>query len=412
MPLPYYSDQEKSGELDFPYLLFFDDIKRTLGHVTTKDVGLIHPLQMRNIASYYYYAQQVYPNGALNWQRTAEVYFELIKLVAELGQLAKLAEIYFKSGFKINEGLQALYHAEDQLKTSKEQDWRVYTNALLHKYHTIYEGNIRASLVLAIFCLDVISNHEDHKQKSLEYYFEDDVSYDLKKIEKCKDFTFQHKLEYLCKGIEPHIRNAVGHKRIEYSDDKKVLLKDKSWNAEFTSAELERINQFILVNYYGQLTAQLLFEYDFKEKISLKGIRRYSNQKQLRILIDQEIRDSFFVTKDIRFETDESLIDCDVEKSIGFDHPSGTFVEYRGAVVSQERPGLDLEEYVLRVIHKIALLNTEFLKCRLNVYKYDETNFGSMTVDLKGAYEIARGDDGFNELKKRIISNTLVNERE
>lgn len=411
MPLPYYSDKLEPFGIDPSYLLFFDDIKKALDHIPAKDVGLVHPLHMRNIGNYYYYAQQalyIYPSGVLNWQRTIEIYFELLKLVVQLGYLKKLGEIYFKGSFKINEGLQALYH-EEQLKVSKEHDWRIHINALMNKYHTLYEANVRFSIVMAVFCLDIISGHDDAKKKTLDNYFDDDLSYHLKKIESCKEFTFQNKLEYLSKGINPNIRNAIGHKKIEYSDEEKVILRDRNWKDEFTVSDFERMIQFILVNYYGQITAQLLFVYDYNEKIDFKGFKRYSNLKQLRILIDQEIRNSFLIPKDIRFENDNSLISCDVEKRPGFDHPSETFMNYCGATIGHQRPGLNLEEYILRVIYHIALLDTDFTECTINVNKFDGTSFGSMTVDLKGAYEIAREDDGYNKLKKRVISNSIKN---
>ncbi len=168
--------------------------------------------------------------------------------------------------------------------------------------------------------------------------------------------------------------------------------------------------QFIMVNYYGQITAQLLFAYDYHEKIDLKGFKPYTNLKQLRILIDQEIKNSFLIAKDIRFENNNSLISCDLEKSPGFDHPSETFMNYHGATIGHRRPGLNLEEYVFRVVYHIALLNTDFTECTINVNKFDGTSFGSMTVDLNSAYEIAREDDGFNELKKKIISNSIKSE--
>ena len=410
MPLPYYSDKYGPSSLDPSYLLFFEEIKESLGHITTKNVGLVPPMHMRNISNYYYYAQQVYPDGALNWQRTVEIYFELIRLTVELGNLNQLAEIYYKSSFKINEGLQGLYHSEEDLKTSKDQDWRIHINALMQNYHTLYEANIRHSLVMAIFCLDIIANHNDIKIKSLDDYFDDDVSYGLKKIEKCKDFSFQNKLEYLSICIEPHIRNAIGHKKIEYTDDKTVKLEDKSWKSEFTISAFERRNQFLLVNYYGQITAQLLFDYDYLEKIDFKRFKLYSNLKQLRILIDQEIRNSYLVPKDIRFENNNSSISCDVEKSSGFDHPSQFFMNFKGAKIGQRRPGLYLEDYVLRVIYYIALFNTDFTECTICVNKSDCTSFGSIKVDLNGAYEIANEDDGFNKLKAKILSNSIRNE--
>ena len=412
MPLPYYSDKHEPFGSDPSYLLFFDDIKKTLGHITAKDVGLVHPLHMRNIGNYYYYAQQalyIYPSGVLNWQRTIEIYFELIKLVVQLGSLEKLGEIYFKGSFKINEGLQALYH-EEQRKSSKEDDWRIRINALMHKYHTLYEANVRYSIVMAIVCLDIISDHKDAKKKTLDDYFDDDLSYHLKKIEKCKEFTFQNQLEYLEKGINSNVRNAIGHKKIEYTDEETVILKDRKWEDNFAISDFERMIQFIMVNYYGQITAQLLFAYDYHEKIDLKGFKPYTNLKQLRILIDQEIRNSFLIAKDIRFENNNSLISCDLEKSLGFDHPSEIFMNYHGATIGHRRPGLNLEEYVFRVIYHIALLNTDFTECTINVNKFDGTSFGSMTVDLNGANEIAREDDGFNELKKRIISNSIKDE--
>ena len=413
MTLPYYSDKNRPHGIDPSYLLFLEEIRSSLGHIISKNIGLAPPEYLASIATYYQKAQQSYyinPSGTLNWQNTAEIYFELIKLSADLGYLNQLAEISLKSSHKINEGLQELYHLSESLNTSKELDWQIYMKNLMEKYHTLYEANIRHSLVMIVYCLDIISNHKDLQIKSLDDYFNDDVSYNISKIENCRNISFQHNLEYLTKGIEPHIRNALGHKKIEYTDEKTVILEDKSWKSKFSISNFEEINEYILVNYYGQITAQILFLYEYQENIDFQIVKAYSNLKELRILIDKEITNSFLVPLDIRFENNNSKISCDVKKSMGFDFPSTFFTNVNGANISQERPGLILEDSVFRVIYHIALLDTDFTECTINAKKYDGSSLGSIKVDLNKAYEIAYKDDGFSKLKEQILSNSINNE--
>ena len=413
MPLPYYLDKNKPNQPDFPYQLFIDDIRETIGHIIDKNIGLLPSQHLRNIAAYYHIADSAiynYQKGIINWKRTIEIYFELIKIVAGLGEFEKMIEIYSSSILHINEGQQALFHIEDQLKATKEKDWQVRFNCLLEKYHTIYEGNIRYSLILAVYCLDKIADHNDGKTKSIEKYFNDDVSYHIKKISQCKNFTFVGNLDYLVMEVEAHIRNAISHKQIEYGDEHNVILSDREWKAEFKLGEFERIIETINISCIAQITALILFAYEFKEKFDSTRVRSYLNLKQLRILVDHEIRSSFLVSKDIRFEKDNTLIVCDIEKSAGFDYPSETFIGYHGIGICSERPTLNLEDQILKVIYYIANLNTDFIECRFNVFKYDGKQLGSIVVSLNGATELVKGNDWLGELKKKIVLNTLKDE--
>ena len=68
------------------------------------------------------------------------------------------------------------------------------------------------------------------------------------------------------------------------------------------------------VNFLGQMTALLLFAYEYNERMDFTNLKLYSSTKQLRILIEQQIYDSYLVANDIIFEKNETCLTCKVQK--------------------------------------------------------------------------------------------------
>ena len=408
MPLPFYASKRNKDNYGFPHLLFLKDLKENLDHILNKSIGKMHPDHLKQIAQYYYFAQGAVYNfgqGVIIWRRVIEGCYEFIRLAVALGKVNELASIYFQAFIKINEGIQSLFHLEEQLKSAKKKDWRVLTTVLMDKYHTLYEANIRHTFVFIIYCLDIISDHKDYRQKSIEQYFEDDLSYHCKKIENCKNYPFQNNIMNLLVGVEPNIRNAIGHKKIEFGDDYNVILTDREWKKELKYGEFERMIETLTLNYYGQITSLLMFIFDYKDEINFKEFKTYTNSKQLRILIDVELRNSYFKPKDIVFEKDDTVLMCDIEKESGFDYPSQVFANIEGSKFKTDRPGLVLREQILRAAKVIFEINNNFIECQFNLFKYDGKSLGSMIIDLKGFSKEQQ------EIKKFIIKDSLIDEK-
>ena len=396
---------------DFPHLLFMEDIQKTLGHITRKTIGTVYPPHLKLIASYYYYAQGAIYNldqGVIIWQRTVEAYFELIKLVADLGKIDEMSKIYFQAFFKINEGLQYLYHNDQQFKLLGSEDWRARINCLLEKYHILFEANVRFSIIMAIYCLDIISENNDAINRPINKYFEDDLSYHIKKIENCRHFNFQNELINLIVGLEPNMRHAIAHRHIEYGDEFNVILTNRNWKHEYKIGEIERINETTQLNYYGQITSMLLFLNEYKENIDFKVHKSYTNLKQLRILIDTEIRNSYLTPIDIRFQNNNFRIECDIEKQSGFDSPSEIFGGIRGVKFHTQRPALQLRQQIFRVVYFILRLNTEFKECQFNLFKFGKS-LGSIRIDMN---KLSKIEDKKieEEIHKHILSDNLKDE--
>ncbi len=416
MSLPYYS--RKRSPTDFPaggILFTLPDIEKVIGHITKRSPILLPYPHIRSLVHCYLFAEHAVHHGnqgVVIWKKTIEIYFELIKLAAGLGKYNEMHQIYLNVEEHIVEGQQDLYHCDEEMESVKERDAEVRFKVLMEKYHTLYEKNIRHSITIAIYCLDLVSNHKDINEKSLAKYCEDDLSYKLRKIEDCKNVRFINDLSFLSKGIEPHVKNAISHKRIEYGEESNIVFKDidkkgNEWHREFRLAEFEKLVEAIQINFLAQVAAMTLFVYDYQDKLNFTEIKRFRNLKQLRSLIDEFIYESLFISQDIRFVDNNSKIICDVKKTDGFDYPTELFGKLGAIKFRKKRPPLKADKQALRIVFYIARLGTEFRECEVNVFNYKQ-KCGSIKVNLAEWAKILQSEYTKEDLYKHIIETTFV----
>ena len=339
-----------------------------------------------------------------------EIYFELIRLVAALNKYEEMRDLYLESMEYILEGQNDLFNCNEQIESVLGKDLEVQFKAFMDKYHTLHEGNVRYSISLAVFCLDYVANHKDI-DKSPERYCRDDLSYKVSKIEKCKNYSFTNDLNSLLLGINPHIRNAISHKTVQYGEDSIVTFCDRTWAKEYSIREFEALVEAIEINFNAQMAALTLFTYEYEDQLDFKVVKPYFNLKQLRIEIDRQVHDSYFVTRDITFDEENSCIICDVEKKLGFDSPSELFGNIKGFKFRKKIPKLDAEHQALRVAHTIALLRTDFDKCRINVLDCKDSVIGYIEVDLAQWTKLAEQESTKSDFEKHILANTLKREK-
>lgn len=409
MTLPYYArKQSPVNSPELGLLLDIPELKKNLGHILErKNIGLLPIDYLGSISSAYHFASHS-TSGLNQWVRIVEIYFELIKLCVALNKYNEMFNIYICIMSKIFEGQQDLYNCQEQVDAVKNKDVEIYFKALVDKYFSLYEHNIRYTLSLAIYCLDLISNHKDASKKNAENYCDNDLSYKLEKIETCLKLKFRNDLNNLKLGIEHHIRNAIAHKKYEYGEIKNMIFYDRGgWKAEYKIEVFKELIEKIQLNFHAQGTALQLFMYEYEDLIDKSTIKPYQNVKQLKTFIVREINDSYFIPKDIRFEG-KSII-CDVEKKAGFDYPSSTMGNINGMrFYSERKDPLKADLQALRVIHGIALLETDFEVCRINIVDYLQKPQGSVEVNLKKWTELVRTKYAKKDLDRYIVINTFL----
>lgn len=416
MSLPYYlRDRIPIGPPVGGILATLPDIKNTIGHITKRPPILLPYPYIESLVQSYLFAEHAVHHdneGIIIWRKTIEIYFELVKLAADLGKHNKMWQIYLNAMKHIVEGQQDLYHCDEEIESVKDRAVEVRFRTLMEKYHTLYEKNIKYSITIAIYCLDLISNHKDINEKSLAEYCEDDLSYKLKKIEACGNYRFINDLSFLLKGIEPHVKNAISHRRIEYGEESNIIFKNRDrkgneWQREFKLVEFEKLIEAIQINFLAQSATMMLFVYDYQDKLNFEGIKRFRNLKQLRALIYGIIQEAFFISKDIRFVDDNSKIICDVQKTNGFDYPSECIGKLSGKLIRKKRPALKADEQALRIAFDIAHLDTEFQECEVNVFDYKQ-KCGNIKVNLAEWTKIVQSEYTKEDLDKYIIENAFV----
>ncbi len=416
MPLPYYS--RKRSPINSPIggiLLTLPDIKKTIGHITKRSPILLPYPHIGSLVQSYLFAEHAVYHGkeaVKIWKKTIEIYFELIKLGVDLGKYKEMYDIYLIAMEHIVEGQQDLYYCDEEIESVKDKDVEVRFKALVGKYHTLYEKNVRYSITLAIYCLDLVSNHKDMNKKSLAEYCEDDLSCKLNKIKSCQGYKFINDLSFLTRGIEPLVKNAISHKRIEYGEEFNIIFRDRDRKGnerqrEFKLGEFAKIVEATQINFTAQETGMALFVYDYQDKLSFGEVKQFRNLKQLRALIDRSIQEAFFIPKDIRFVDNNSKVICDVEKTSGFDYPSEWLGNLSGVKFRKGRPALKADEQALRIVSDIANLKTEFRECQINVYDYKQ-KCGSVKVNLDEWTKIVQSEHSKEDLDKHIIENTLT----
>lgn len=403
----YYSGkQDNYDSISRGLLLFLPDLKRELSTYTKKDISELQQPFFQHIASSYQHALNSHSvNGLGIWRNVIKIYYELIDLCLQLNKHQEMYELYGIMTLFLSEGQQELFYCNEQLESAKDSDINILLKLHCDKYHTIYESSYRYSLTLASYCLDHISGHTDIN-KDFEQMCKDDVSYKITKIGECKSYSFKNDLKILYEGVKPIIRHSIAHKTFEYLENNKIKLINRKEVCELGLYELQQEIEKIYINFLGQLTAVTLFAFDNISKIDFSKIKRYSSDKQLRIIMDQEFRRLSFKPRTIEFHNNSII--CNVDAPVGWDSPTELMGDLGGGSFYKKFEPVNLKYTVLRIIYYFADLKTRFHNCLVNVYEFtSDEMIGYVEVNLAEWTKLYDSMPSVEELDKYIISSTL-----
>jgi len=418
MALPYYSKKRDDGLTsgDMGIWLYLPDLKKEIGHLSKNDLGQLPLRTFGSLVSSYEFAKNsLYcaGKGLYILRKTMEIYLELLKLGTNLGKFNLLTDVYLKVMEYLRDGQQETFHCNEQIKIVKDQDIEVRLKIILDKYHSLYEHNYKYSITLPVYCFDLIASHKDLNKKSIEDYCNDDVSYKVDKINSGLGYNLMNDAKLLLNGVDPHIRNAIGHKKVKFDLNHKVILSDRDgWQNEFNYGDLDALVESLHLNIYAHFSAMTLYIYNHKDELendSRFSSRKYTDLKDLQHDIYEEIKKAYFIPIDIKFDEENSKIICNVKKEGGFDYPSSFMGNIDGKCFYEDIPPRKGDEQSLRVIYSIAPYDTIFKECEFNVYEWNDKLTGTVIVNLAEWNKIVKVRHTKEDLDKHIIKNTFVN---
>jgi hypothetical protein len=349
MTLPYYARDRSEVNVPSPVLertFFWPTVRQLFGHIPRKSIDDCSPDCRHNLIRTAMYLQENRENHracARILVTIAAAYYEVLSLVGDLGRTQEVYAVYSSAFDKLHEGQNDLFNVNEQLAAVEGRDVEVIFKALLDKYHSLYEGNVRYTLAPVTYALDIITGHKDSGAKSPEEYASDDVSYKLQKIENAKKLQLQNPLDPLLIGIEPHLRNAISHRTFEYLDSGRMRFVDRAWSKQMVEDEFSKAVLEIDTNLQGQLVGLTIFFHDYGDRLDLSKVPRYSTTKQLLALIDQIILRTWLYPKSVRCDSQRSLIHCEVLQMAASEFPSKAFGFVDGVPFQDTRAPLDPE---------------------------------------------------------------------
>lgn len=128
--------------------------------------------------------------------------------------------------------------SEAKIEKNKKIDMD-YMKTIIEHYHEIYEGRYKFLLAFFVYTVDI---YLSSAKKELNKYFEDDVSYLLKKVKKyIYKKIYIDTIDWLSIGADENIRNAIAHKSIIYREMFAIFSDKKGWREQLNFIEFEDI---------------------------------------------------------------------------------------------------------------------------------------------------------------------------
>lgn len=326
--------------------------------------------------------------GDVIWQEIVEATSELLQIVVPLGKADALYELYLNVMEPLAEAQQELFNWDDQIKSLSEADVEVRYNAYMGKYMTLYEGLVKATIALPVYCLDVITNHKDLEKKGLMGYVHDDLSYKQSKVLNAGALGLRHALSALLTGVESPIRNSIAHKRFEYTESGNVTFLDvdrKTGSTVFRRTmslpTFEILTTSLEVNFRAQGAALTLFPIEYGKQITIRrGVPE--KPKALKAMI-------YHLCQEVRFEPTEILLEgghlaCKLFRSSALDNPSSIFGNLGGHRFWQDLPPLPLRDQLIHLAVRLAELRAQMVTAHLQAVDARDAILGYVRVDLAG----------------------------
>lgn len=414
MSLPYFTRGKRVFDRGMPdglALLLYPDAVERLTSIVTRPLSDLPPAQQKSLLSGLQFAMgNVVLRGPGDakvgdhiWKEVIETYFELLRLVVPLGHADALYGLYLEIMAPLAEAQQELYNWERQIESLKEADVEVQYNASMQEYMALYEGLVKATMSFPVYCLDLIAGGDyegkrlgkDLGKKEPSGYVHDDLSFKRLKVVEAESLGLQSDLSALLVGVEPHIRNAIAHKRFEYTESSSVTFRDIDkrkgtvlFERTMTLGAFKLLTKSLKVNFLAQGAALTLFPFEHESQISVRpGVP--SKPKALKAAIYHLCQEAELEPTDIQVEGGH--LRCDLFRSSALDSPSSIFGNLGGVRFRQERPPLPLRDQLLHVGIRLAEQKMPVATAELRAVDHDGALLGYVKMDLAGLSKAMEG---------------------
>ena len=414
MSLPYFTRGKRVFDRGMPdglALLLYPDAVERLSSTIARPLSDLPPTQQKSLLSGLQFAMgNVVLRGPSDaktgdhvWKEVIETYFELLKLVVPLGHADALYELYLEIMEPLAEAQQELYNWERQIESLAEADVEVQYNAHMQEYMALYEGLVKATMAFPVYCLDLIAGGDydgkrlgkDLGKKDHSAYVHDDLSYKRSKVEEAESLGLRSDLSALLVGVEPHIRNAIAHKRFEYTESGGVTFRDIDrkkgtviFERTMTLGAFKLLTKTLKVNFMAQGAALTLFPFEYGDRVRVRpGV--LTKPKALKAAIYHLCQEAQLEPTDIRIEGGH--LRCDLYRSSALDSPSSFSGNLAGVRFRQDLPPLPLKDQLLHLGVRLAEHRTPIATAELRAVDHDNDLIGYVKVDVTGLSEAMAG---------------------
>lgn len=416
MSLPYFTrgkSVHRRGMPDGLLLLLYPDVVKRLEGVLTKPLSGLPRENQQSIVAGFHFAQGQFvgrKQGDTIWKEVIGAVLELAALVVPLGKGDDLYRLYHRIMEPLGEAQQDLFNADANIKKLKGEDREVLYGAYMAKYLALYEGLVKRTMAFAAYCLDLIADHGDLRKKGPDGYIRDDLSYHRLKVLNGVELGLQNDLGVLLTGVEPHLRNAIAHKRYEYGEDGSVTFRDINKKGDIVFEQTLSLEAFkalvtaLEVNFQAQGAALTLFPYEYGEHISERG-GAPSARKALKAQV-------YHVCSAAKLEPTEITLTgghltCKLYRESSLDHPSQMFGNVAGFRFGQERPPIPLRDQLVTVAVRLAEAGVPITTADLQAEDHAGEALGRMKFDLAGLAGAMRGGPPFPPFEAFILESDL-----
>lgn len=406
MSLPYFTRGQRVFDRGMPeglMLLLFPDAVKLLSPTLKRPLNEFPNKNLKSLLSGLQFAMgQIVlrePGKAVQgdkvWQEVVEAVFELLALVVPLGKADELYELYVAIMEPLAEAQQELYNWDAQIKGLADADEEVLYNAYMGKYSALYEGLVKVAVSLAVYCIDIISAHKDIGKKDPEGYVHDDLSYKRSKILEAAKLGLRTDLAVLLTGVEPHIRNAIAHKRFEYGEGGRVTFRDidrktgaVTFERTMPLGSFKLLVKSLEVNFVAQGAALILFPFEYADRITART-GAPSKPKALKAAIYHECQEVKLEPTEI--ELKDGHLTCKLYRSSSLDRPSQIFGNMDGIRFGQEIPPLPLRDQLLGLAVRLAEMMAPITVADLQAVDHAGDSLGYVKMDLAGLSNAMKG---------------------
>lgn len=406
MSLPYFTRGTRVFDRGMPdglSLLLYPDAFKRLDGLLTKPLSDMQEAPLKSLLSGLHFVMstpvrtgpQGVVMGDVDWTAIIQTYVELLRIVVPLGHADALYALYLEIMEPLAEAQQDLFNRDQQLKALASEEEEVRFAATMEVYLALYEGLVKVTTAFPVFCLDLIAGPSyptkplgrDAGKKSHADYVRDDLSYKRTKILAAAGLGLTGDPSVLLTGVEPHLRNAIAHKRFEYAEDGRVTFRDVDRSGTVVFERTMRLGAFewitktLRVNFLGQGAALSLFPFEFGASVNVRP-EMPTKPKAVKGLVYSVCQEVKLEPTDIRLEGDELV--CTLFRSSALDNPSSVFANLGGVRMGQDFPPLPLPVQLETLAARLAERNAPVSTAEFCVQDHDGAPLGRMKVDIAG----------------------------